>query len=215
MPVCHAGASGKLACTAAFLICGAFFESVLTASGDGNRNVYDIRIPCSFEPLCYDFSALDKYLALSSVRESLGVGDRKYEQCSSDVYQAMLMDFMRNIEPLVPPLLEDGIRTLVYVGENDFICNWLGNSRWLAAMPWSGQEGYVSAEWTPFEVGNKTHGIATGYGPLTFLKVSEGRVMEWRLACGFAKSSAVRLLCIAVHVNVGLKLLFSFRYHLF
>jgi carboxypeptidase C (cathepsin A) len=39
-------------------------------------------------------------------------------------------------------LLERGIRTLIYVGENDPLCNWTGESRWLAVLDWSRQDAY-------------------------------------------------------------------------
>lgn len=38
----------------------------------------------------------------------------------------MLVDWMRNSEPLIPAMLEDGVKVLIYAGEDDFICNWLG-----------------------------------------------------------------------------------------
>jgi len=38
--------------------------------------VYDIRKECE-GPLCYDFSLLEKYINQDSVRQKLGVGDRK------------------------------------------------------------------------------------------------------------------------------------------
>ena len=41
-----------------------------------NMNVYDIRKPC-IGSLCYDFDLLDKYINQDSVRQKLGVGDRK------------------------------------------------------------------------------------------------------------------------------------------
>ena len=39
-------------------------------------NVYDIRKQCE-GPLCYDFSRLEKYINQDSVRQKLGVGNRK------------------------------------------------------------------------------------------------------------------------------------------
>lgn len=41
---------------------------------------------------------------------------------------------MRNLEPKIPALLEDGIRFLNYAGESDFICNWVGECflEWLS-----------------------------------------------------------------------------------
>ena len=76
--------------------------------------------------LCYDFSNLEKFLNLKSVRQSLGVGDIEFVSCSPTVYQAMLLDWMRNLEVGIPELLEDDIKVLIYAGEYDLICNWLG-----------------------------------------------------------------------------------------
>ena len=39
-------------------------------------NVYDIRKEC-VGPLCYDFARLETYINQDSVRQKLGVGDRK------------------------------------------------------------------------------------------------------------------------------------------
>lgn len=87
---------------------------------------YDIRKPCVGD-LCYDFSNMEKFLNLKSVRETLGVGNIDFVSCSPTVYQALLTDWMRNLEVGIPALLEDGINMLIYAGEYDLICNWLGN----------------------------------------------------------------------------------------
>lgn len=78
--------------------------------------------------MCYDFSDVETFLNLKSVREALGVGDIDFVSCSSVVYEAMLMDWMRNFEVGIPSLLEDGIKVLIYAGEYDLICNWLGET---------------------------------------------------------------------------------------
>lgn len=88
---------------------------------------YDIRKKC-IGSLCYDFSNLEKFLNEKPVRTALGVGDIEFVSCSPTVYQAMLMDWMRNLETGIPALLEDGIKMLVYAGEYDLICNWLGET---------------------------------------------------------------------------------------
>lgn len=72
---------------------------------------------------------MEKFLNLKSVRDSLGVGDLDFVSCSSTVYEAMVVDWMRNFEVGIPALLEDGINLLVYAGEYDLICNWLGISQ--------------------------------------------------------------------------------------
>lgn len=86
---------------------------------------YDIRKKCEGD-LCYDFSTMEDFLNLKSVRDALGVGDIDFVSCSSTVYEAMVTDWMRNLEVGIPAMLEDGIKLLVYAGEYDLICNWLG-----------------------------------------------------------------------------------------
>ena len=76
--------------------------------------------------MCYDFSDMETLLNKKSVRQALGVGDIEFVSCSTTVYTAMLVDWMRNLEAGIPELLEDGIKMLVYAGEYDVICNWLG-----------------------------------------------------------------------------------------
>lgn len=81
--------------------------------------------------LCYDFSNMERFLNQKSVRDALGVGNIDFVSCSSTVYEAMVMDWMRNLEVGIPTLLEDGIKVLIYAGEYDLICNWLGKLLWL------------------------------------------------------------------------------------
>lgn len=69
---------------------------------------------------------METFLNQKTVRDSLGVGDIEFVSCSSQVYEAMLVDWMKNLEVGIPALLEDGIKLLVYAGEYDLICNWLG-----------------------------------------------------------------------------------------
>ncbi|KAJ1435987.1 Serine carboxypeptidase, serine active site [Sesbania bispinosa] len=92
---------------------------------------------------------------------------------NTEVYMAMLVDWMRNLEVGIPVLLEDGINLLVYAGEYDLICNWLGNSRWVHAMEWSGQKAFVASPDVPFVVDGSEAGLLKSYGPLSFLKVHD------------------------------------------
>lgn len=38
---------------------------------------------------------------------------------------------------MLPEMLADGIRVLVYAGDQDLICNWLGNRRWVDQLDWA------------------------------------------------------------------------------
>lgn len=69
---------------------------------------------------------MKKFLDEKSVKDAIAVGDMDFVLISPIVYAAMFVDFMRNLEVGIPELLEDGIKLLIYAGEYDLICNWLG-----------------------------------------------------------------------------------------
>ncbi|CAH9072302.1 unnamed protein product [Cuscuta epithymum] len=118
------GTSGeKKVCEDAFVICTNIFQEILFISN--HSNPYDIRKPCQGQ-LCYNMSNVEKYLNQQKVREALGVGAIQFVSCSQIVYNAMIQDWMRNYDVGIPALLEQGINVLIYAGEFDFICNWLG-----------------------------------------------------------------------------------------
>ncbi|XP_074588342.1 serine carboxypeptidase 3-like [Curcuma longa] len=119
------GTSGTTSCLASYVVCNSIFNSIMKLIGQ--VNYYDIRKQCEGS-LCYDFSNMEKFLNEKSVRDALGVGDIEFVSCSTTVYQAMMTDWMRNLEVGIPALLEDGIKLLVYAGEYDLICNWLGKA---------------------------------------------------------------------------------------
>ncbi|KAJ9188791.1 hypothetical protein P3X46_000155 [Hevea brasiliensis] len=164
------GTDGESACETAYVNCNNIFSEILDVVG--NINYYDIRKECVGQ-LCYDFSDMDTFLNEKVVRDALGVGNLDFVSCSSEVYDAMVLDWMRNLEVGIPAVLEDGIRVLIYAGEEDLICNWLGNSRWVHAMEWSGQQDFGAAPTVPFVVEGAEAGQMKSHGPLTFLKVRE------------------------------------------
>lgn len=129
---------------------------------------YDVRKECVGN-LCYDFSNMEKFLNQNSVRNALGVGNMDFVSCSSKVYSAMLMDWMRNLEVGIPALIDDGIKVLVYAGEYDLICNWLGKFSMLVVQN------------PPFEVPLFSEMFLKNFFLLLFwnLKGIRGGFMKW------------------------------------
>ena len=128
-----AGESAKkrALCTDAVAFCQQIPGMLLDAAGD--VNVYDVRKPCVVPGLCYNFSAVASFLNLPSTRAALGVARPEtpsWRSCDDKVHADMMADWMRDLEPVIPPMLEAGVRVMVYAGEDDFICNWAGNRRW-------------------------------------------------------------------------------------
>lgn len=175
-PVCRVGAQicaghdWKVECLLALQFCQvAIFESIMMAAG--NINVYDIRKECK-GALCYEeFQILDKFLNQKSIRDALGVGDRRWEACSPSVYQDMMGDWMKQYDNLLPEMLADGVRVMIYAGDQDFICNWLGNRRWVDALEWHGADDWAAEEDFEWSVHGKPAGMVRESGGLTFVQV--------------------------------------------
>ena len=70
-------------------------------------------------------------------------------------------------------LLERGVRVLIYVGEYDWICNWVGNEAFTLAMEWSGQEAFVAEQLGHWTYNNATAGRHRSAGPLNFATIRE------------------------------------------
>eukprot|EP00029_Vermamoeba_vermiformis_P013256 TRINITY_DN8172_c0_g1_i1.p2 TRINITY_DN8172_c0_g1~~TRINITY_DN8172_c0_g1_i1.p2 ORF type:complete len:436 (-),score=163.13 TRINITY_DN8172_c0_g1_i1:69-1376(-) len=144
------------------------------ASAGRTINVYDVRIPCEYPPLCYDFDPLSKFLAQDNVRKSLGVSPKaQWTSCNKMVYSMLLDDWIGNFAVDVPKILAANVRVLVYSGDKDFICNYIGGQRWVATMDWTGKDAYNKAPENAWNVKGKQAGTSKTAQGLTFLRVFE------------------------------------------
>ena len=134
-------------------------------------NVYDIRIPCSNPPLCYDFGNLDKLIALDDVRKAINVDSRSWEQCNQVVHTFMLGDWITDYSPQVDLALKNGVGFLVYSGDKDFICNWRGGEAWTNKIRWEKQLEFQSADYQDWDVDGTPAGQYKQTDNFTFLRV--------------------------------------------
>nr|XP_043632105.1 serine carboxypeptidase 3-like [Erigeron canadensis] len=163
------GTTGTETCYSAYIKCQPLLFDIINLID--NKNYYDIRKKCEGR-YCYDFSQVEKFLEEVSVKKALGVPSNiRFVSCNNRVQDAMINDWMRNLALGIPDLLEQNIQLLIYTGEFDLICNWLGNWRWVHAMAWSGQKEFVAASNVSYLVDGKEAGILKNHGPLTFIKV--------------------------------------------
>lgn len=155
--------------------CNLAMEAVLAdAELEAERtiNVYDVTIPCQVEPLCYDFSDADTYLNSDDVKKGLGVkSDIEWVDCSNTVHLLFLADWVGNFAIDIPIVLAQNISVLIYSGTNDFICNYLGGSRWITAMDWPGKDTFQKAPEVDWKVSGTTAGKSKSAQGLTFLQV--------------------------------------------
>ncbi|KAL7560293.1 hypothetical protein ACA910_016591 [Epithemia clementina (nom. ined.)] len=167
---CNAGDGfvNELACQSAFLLCNVGLTSPYQATG---LNPYDIRIPCEVPPLCYDQSNIEQWLNLPSTKQALGVDPKhshSWDTCNFGINMKFHSDWMHDFSKDVAELLDAGYPALIYAGDVDFICNYMGNQAWTFGLDWSGGDKYRAADLHDW---NSGQGQARSYGGLTFLQV--------------------------------------------
>lgn len=152
---------------------------------NSGKNPYDVRKSCDRDgddgPLCYkEMGWIETYLNQPKIKSALGASkDRTFESCNMDINRAFTFngDVSHNTAALIPQLLEDGIKLLIYAGEADFMCNYIGNLEWTLALEWTGKADYNLAAPLDFISGKegksagKTRSTGAGSGTLTYLQV--------------------------------------------
>jgi|UPI000581A2AE cathepsin A (carboxypeptidase C) len=166
---CNQGDSmiDNFACQTAFLICNAGLTSPYQMTG---LNPYDIRKECGSHPLCYDFSHIEKFLNDKATKEALNVDlqhSHAWRSCNMGINMKFHTDWMKDFSPFVADLLNAGIPALIYAGDVDFICNYLGNKAWTYELEWKGKDAFQAAD----EHDWKGNGLARSAEGLTFLQV--------------------------------------------
>ena len=166
---CNEGDSmlDTFACQSAFLVCNLGLTSPYQATG---LNPYDIRIKCAEPPLCYDMSHIEKWLNLPSTKKALNVDEKHshaWRTCNFGINMQFRTDWMKDFSPFVADLVNGGVPALIYAGDVDFICNYLGNKAWTYDLKWDGTKEFQEAgehDW-------KGAGLARTAKNFTFLQV--------------------------------------------
>ncbi|KAF4696311.1 hypothetical protein FOZ60_001436 [Perkinsus olseni] len=92
--------------------------------------------------------ALDRYLNQKEVQRKLGVNKRfQSGSPAGDFGRDALFPF----ETLLPELLEAEIRVLLFDGDQDFVCNWIGFERVANEIDWPGRAAFVRAPRQEYE----------------------------------------------------------------
>ena len=95
----------------------------------------------------------EKFLNSTGVKKLLKVR-KDYQGLNLTVYANIgPNDFRKNTSPLIGKMLDDGIRTVIVDGTDDFICNYQQSENTIIDMKWSGKEAWSKAERTPCKYG--------------------------------------------------------------
>lgn len=161
----------NFACQSAFLVCN---DSQNAPYRMSQLNPYDITKKCPLStPLCYDFSRVENFLNLESTRNALHVSDKapkKWASCNFGVNMKFHVDWMKDFSGYVADMLNDGIPYVIYAGDLDFVCNYMGNKAWTEALEWAHKKEFNEAEEHDWD-SNK--GLMKSAGGLTFIQVYE------------------------------------------
>ncbi|KAF7314566.1 Serine carboxypeptidase [Mycena kentingensis (nom. inval.)] len=171
-------------CTPATLYCWqALYTPAALKSG---KNIYDIRRPCDRlsgeNPICYEEIAwVEEYMARPDVRSALGADPRAppFAACNYDMNVAFMYagDGMRDSYRLLPELVDEGVRLLIYAGDVDMLCNYLGELKWISALESTHWEAFNAAPFLPWTVSGRSAGVVhqagTGAGNVTYARVCE------------------------------------------
>ncbi|CAD7696931.1 unnamed protein product [Ostreobium quekettii] len=132
---------------------------------------YDIRLRCANTSLCPpQVSRLRSYLNTPEIQRKLGVS-KPFHECNRTVQSDMRWEWMYGVDAWLAPLLDDGIKVLIYAGDQDLLCNWVGNRVWVDKLRWSGSEAWLAGQDREWSVAGTPAGMAKSVGPLTFVKV--------------------------------------------
>lgn len=145
------------------------------------QNVYDVRGQCEdSNNLCYPaLGWISDWLNQPKVLKGLGVEVDSYDSCNFDINRNFLFngDWMKPYHRLVPGLIEQ-IPVLVYAGDADFICNWLGNKAWTEELEWPGQKKFAPAKMIDLNLGAASDGKKIGEwkseGNFTYMRIHAG-----------------------------------------
>ncbi|KAF8894827.1 carboxypeptidase C [Infundibulicybe gibba] len=178
--------NSRFTCVPALLYCNSQLMGPLMQLG---LNPYDVRRKCDRSKdgdLCYSqMGWIDNWMNTPGNKAALGVDpSRDFASCNMDVNQAFAMqgDGAHNSAVLLPELIEDGVRLLVYAGNADMMCNYIGNERWLGELDTKFHQEFSASKSTPWVIG-KTGRVAGEFrsaggagftaGNVTFVTVFE------------------------------------------
>lgn len=137
-------------------------------------NVYDVREKCQDqENLCYTETAwIADYLNQQNVMDAIGAEVQDYESCNTDINRNFLFqgDWSKPFHRLVPDLIKQ-IPVLIYAGDADYICNWLGNQAWTDALEWPGHKDFSGTDLKGLTLDDEEYGQVKSSGNFTFMRI--------------------------------------------
>lgn len=171
-------------CQGADSTCYAYIEGPISQAS--NFNAYDVRAPYGDPnpPNTYV-----NYLQDPNVMKAIGA-QSNYQACPQDTFVlfsstgdsrcypqslhvcALLMNVdPRSFTPTLSSVVQSGINVILWAGDADWICNWIGVQRVADQVDYSGQPAFRTEELSPYTVNGVAKGMYKTVDNFTFLKV--------------------------------------------
>eukprot|EP00123_Amoebidium_parasiticum_P011856 comp20942_c1_seq1/m.27989 comp20942_c1_seq1/g.27989 ORF comp20942_c1_seq1/g.27989 comp20942_c1_seq1/m.27989 type:complete len:455 (-) comp20942_c1_seq1:446-1810(-) len=166
MQKCQRHREHEAECQQAQSFCNQLLMAPIQSRG---LNVYDIRRIGNYEA-----DDIVEYLSQKSIKQILGVGDNvEWQLCSPIVGRHFTRDIQKDFSYDVIRLLKAGVRVLIYAGDDDYICNYIGNKAWLMDLDWHGKRQFVKAHDKPWMVAGMQAGLVRSHENLIWLQVHD------------------------------------------
>ncbi|KAJ7034608.1 alpha/beta-hydrolase [Mycena alexandri] len=152
-------------CLKADNFCATLFEDAV-----GNLDPYDLRqsSAAAFPPEYYV-----NFLGIASVKTAIGATSSTYSECPDAPFEKIenTGDDARTFLPQLAAVVDSGIRVLIWAGDADIICNWLGNQAAVLAMNWSGKAQLAATPLQNITLAGKPIAAVANVNNFTFARV--------------------------------------------
>lgn len=154
-------------CTNADNACYDAVEGPITQASD--FDVYDVRLDSNADDPPETYA---DYLARSDVTSKIGARS-KYTECPNGAYQKFSStgDNPRSLLPELSSVVQSGIQVVVWAGDADWICNWVGNYNAAQNVAFNGQNAFRAASLAPYNVNGVESGTFKTQDNFSFLRV--------------------------------------------
>ncbi|KAK6527607.1 hypothetical protein TWF694_004591 [Orbilia ellipsospora] len=166
---CYANPKDEGVCLSAFGACE--MPLVQNIGMEEGVNVYDLR-PNRPEKISELDESIERgmaYLNDPAIATAMGAEGHEF-LLEGTLHPGFSLDHMVSVSPDIADILKQ-IPVLIYAGDADFICNWIGNKATAENIEWAGKSKFNKAEMKPWTVKGKEAGQIKSASGLTFLKV--------------------------------------------
>jgi carboxypeptidase C (cathepsin A) len=143
--------------------------NILGAFGgfSSNANIYNVRFYGD-----YNEDNFDRFMNDESTKEMLHVyPNSQFASCNQTVYNYYTQDIMNSSIVFLPYILAQGVKVIMYNGQDDFIVNSPGVENMMAAIDWPYALEFINSERMSWVVNGQQAGYVQTSNNLTYVQI--------------------------------------------